>query len=292
MKVLSDSNTRSPADFVHLFAVIGTQRTGTNLLREILNTNERIAMLGEVLMPSQAPAHWDNFCRNLPAHGVVPASRGEAESLLDQYFKFVEYRIRNHWEGNKKSSINAFGVDIKYNQLNRIAPADWDSTSSSPFILCYLRSRGATLIHTTRNVIHCAISALVASQRNFWHNYDGTVIQHSCYINIEECLAYARTILRHRALFLNTISDCKVVTCRYESLVKDIKRSGSRLEVPEGPGPLQDIAAALGVPFRFRYDRRLQKAIDIPYSRLLVNYDALVRRLRDSEFSMLAPTLE
>jgi hypothetical protein len=292
MKVLSDSNTRSPADFVHLFAVIGTQRTGTNLLREILNTNERIAMLGEVLMPSQAPAHWDNFCRNLPAYGVMPASRGEAESLLDQYFEFVEYRIRNHWEGNKKSSINAFGVDIKYNQLNRIAPADCDSTSSAPFILCYLRSRGATLIHTTRNVIHCAISALVASQRNFWHNYDGTIIQHSCYIDVEECLAYARTILRHRALFLNTISDCKVVTCCYESLVKDIKRSGSRLEVPEGPGPLQDIAAALGVPFRFRYDRRLQKAIDIPYSRLLVNYDAFVRRLRDSEFSMLAPTLE
>jgi sulfotransferase family protein len=292
MRVLIDSNTRSPADFIHLFAVIGAQRTGTNLLREILNTNERIAMLGEVLMPSPALAHWDNFCRNLPIRSVMPMTRGEAESLLDRYFKFVEYRIRNHWEGNKKSCIYTFGVDIKYNQLNHIAPADWDSTSSSPFILRYLQSRGVTLIHTTRNVIHSAISTLIASRRNLWHNYDGAVIQHGYYIDVEECLAQARTILQQRTLFLKTTSDCKIVNCRYESLMNDIKRSGSQLEIPEGPGPLRDIAAALGVPFRFRYDRRLQKAINIPYSSLLANYDAFIRRLRDSEFSRLVSTLE
>ena len=97
--------------------VIGAQRTGTNILREILNTNEQIAMLGEVLSPSPAPAHWDNFCRGLPARSTPPESFGEAESLLDRYFEFVRYRIRNHWEGNKKSRSHAFGVDIKYNQL-------------------------------------------------------------------------------------------------------------------------------------------------------------------------------
>ena len=101
-----------------LFVVIGAQRTGTNLLREILNTNEQIAMLGEVLSPSPAPAHWDNFCRRLPHHSVLPATPGEAESLLDQYFEFVQYRIRNHWAGNKKNRSRAFGVDIKYNQLD------------------------------------------------------------------------------------------------------------------------------------------------------------------------------
>jgi hypothetical protein len=133
MAVLVDSNTRSQAAFVHLFVVIGAQRTGTNLLREILNTNEQIAMLGEVLMPSPAPAHWNNFCRKLPVRHL-PTTYGEAESLLDQYFEFVEYRIRNHWEGNKKSDSHAFGVDIKYNQLTGIAPADCDPILSCPFI--------------------------------------------------------------------------------------------------------------------------------------------------------------
>ena len=45
------------------------------------------------------------------------------------------------------------------------------------------------------------------------------------------------------------------------------------------------------VVIRFRYDRRLQKAISIPYSKLLSNYDALVERLKDSDFSALVPTL-
>ena len=65
---------------VQLFAVIGAQRTGTNLLREILNTNDQIAMLGEVLSPSPAPAHWDNFCRGLRARSTQPNSFEEAEN--------------------------------------------------------------------------------------------------------------------------------------------------------------------------------------------------------------------
>src|SRR5258708_2899138 len=80
---------------VQLFVVIGAQRTGTNILREILNTNDEIAMLGEVLTPSPAPAHWDNFCRTLPDRTVYPANVSEAEALLDRYFEFVQYRIRN-----------------------------------------------------------------------------------------------------------------------------------------------------------------------------------------------------
>jgi LPS sulfotransferase NodH len=295
MRVLTDTDTDTDTSLrvggTRLFVVIGAQRTGTNILREILNTNEPIAMLGEVLSPSPAPAHWDNFCRGLPVGSVHPASFGEAEALIDRYFEFVRYRILNHWEGNKKSHSHAFGVDIKYNQLTRIEPANWDSTSY-PFILGYLRSRGATLIHTTRNVIHSAISALIASQRNVWHNYDSAVIDRTYHIDVGDCLAHARMILEDRYAFLKSVHDCTVVECGYESLIDDIRRAGSQEEIPDGPGPLRNIAAALGSPFKFRYDRRLQKAINVPYSRLLANYDALIRRLKDSEFSALASTLE
>jgi hypothetical protein len=288
--VLVNSDTRSRSDGTRLFVVIGAQRTGTNILREILNTNEQIAMLGEVLSPSLAPAHWDNFCRALPARTVLPATFNEAESLLDRYFDFVLYRIRNYWEGDKKRDSHAFGVDIKYNQLGRIAPANW-SSSFSPFILSYLRSCGTTLIHTTRNVIHCAISTLIASRRNIWHNYDGAVIDRNYHLDVEECLACARGILQHRNAFIEYARGCQVVDCRYERLIDDLGRAGSKEEIPEAPGPLSDIANALGSSFRFRYDRRLKKAIDVPYSRLLSNYDDFVNRLQDSEFSSLVLTL-
>jgi LPS sulfotransferase NodH len=276
---------------VQLFVVIGAQRTGTNILREILNTNDEIAMLGEVFTPSPAPAHWDNFCRTLPVGTVHPTIVSEAEALLDQYFEFVQYRIRNHWKGNKKNQSHAFGVDIKYNQLREIAPANWNS-SAPAFILGYLRSRGATILHTTRNVIHCAISTFIAAQRNIWHNYDGAVIDRSYHLDVQACLAYARTILEHREAFLEAASGCKVVNCSYESLIKDMGRAGSQEEIPAAPGPLWDIAQALEAPFTFRYDRRLQKAINIPYSRLLSNYNGLVSQLKASEFSNLVSTLE
>jgi LPS sulfotransferase NodH len=291
LRVLANSDNDLGETVSHLFVVVGAQRTGTNLLRETLNTNEEIAMLGEVLTPSPAPAHWDNFYRSLPARSVLPYARSETESLLDQYFEFVQYRIRNHWQGNKKQRSHALGVDIKYNQLRQIAPANWNS-SSAPFILGYLRSRGITLIHTTRNVIHCAISTLIASERNVWHNYDGVVIDRKYYVDAEECLAYARTILHHRDAFIEAASGCKVVNCCYEGLLEDIERAGSDEEIPEAPGPLKDVAEALGSPFKFRYERNLQKAINLPYSRVLSNYDNFVRRIVDSEFSVLASTLE
>lgn len=291
MTVLPSNDVDSyPDDGAQLFVVIGAQRTGTNILREILNTNEQIAMLGEVLSPSSAPAHWDNFCHGLPLQAAFPKSFAEAEALLDQYFAYVRYRICNHWEGDRKRGSRAIGVDIKYNQLSRIRPADWDS--SSPFILSYLRSRGAILIHTTRNVVHCAISTLIAEQRNLWHNYDGAVINRYYYIDVEECLARARTIVGHRDAFLKSAQDCQIVDCRYESLVDDLAIAGSRDEIPEGPGPLRNIAEALGTPFDFCHDGRLQKAIDVPYIRLLSNYDDLTRRLKASEFAALVPTLE
>jgi hypothetical protein len=273
-----------------LFVVIGAQRTGTNILREILNTNDQIAMLGEVLTPSPAPVHWDNFCRTLLTGSIHLANFGEAESLLDQYFEFVGYRIRNHWEGNKKNGSHAIGVDIKYNQLRRIAPSNW--SASHPFILSYLRSRGAILIHTTRNIIHSAISAMIASQRNLWHNYDGAVIDRAYEIDIAACLAHARTIVRERDTFLTSADDCRIVNCRYESLIHDLERAGRRDEIPEGLGPLRNIAIALNAPFQFRNHRRLHKAISVPYSRLLSNYGALVRWLGNSEFSPLVSTLE
>jgi hypothetical protein len=259
-------------------------------LREIFNTNDEIAMLGEVLSPSPAPAHWDNFCRCL-LHSGLTASFSETESLLDQYFDFVRYRIRHHWEGHKKSGSHAFGVDIKYNQLTRIAPTSWD-TAYRPFILEYLRPRGVTLIHTTRNVIHCAISTLIASQRNVWHNYDGAEINRDFRIDVKGCVAYARTILQDRDAFLKATRGFKVVNCCYERLVHDINRADAQGQIPEGSGPLRDIAEALGSIFNFRYDGRLKKAINVPYSRLLSNYDALVRQLRASEFAALVSTLE
>ena len=281
-----------PGTGINFFVVIGAQRTGTNLLREILNTNEQIAMLAEILSPSPAPAHWENFLRGHPAETFPAAGPTEAEALLDRYFQFVLYRIRNHWVGADKSRCRAIGVDIKYNQLRQLDPLGW-SSSAPPFLLSYLKARGAVLIHTTRtNVIHCAISAMIASERNFWHNYEGAVVDRRYFIDPDRCLKYAHTIVGDRDAFLAAAKDCKVAECCYERLTAEIAEAAGTQSIPDRPGPLHGIARALEVPFQFRYDGRLRKAINVPYSQLLLNREALARALNDSDFSAFAGTLE
>ena len=166
------------------FVVIGARRTGTNILREILNTNCEIAMLGEVFTPSSAPAHWPNFIAHRPFGELPPLNSIEASSLLDEYFEFVEYRIRNHWHNNSKALSRAFGVDIKYDQLSEVKPRDRPPTAS-PFLLDYLKRRGFIIVHSVRkNVIKCAISEMVAQERNLWHNYNRAIIDRTYYIDL------------------------------------------------------------------------------------------------------------
>ena len=280
-----------PGSEVRMFVVIGAQRTGTNLLREILNTHDQIAMLGEILSPSPAPAHWENFLkRQVP--GVFPAPGVQATAaLLDRYFEYVLYRIRNHWMDGDKSQCRAIGVDIKYNQLRHLAPSDWDP-DAAPFLLQYLGSRGVTLVHVSRkNVIHCAISALVAQERKLWHNYEGAAVDRRFAIDPEICLDYARAIARDRRSFLASVDGCKIVEVSYEDLTEEIAGAGSGAELPEQPGPLLDMVRALEVPFAFRWTGRLHKAINVPYSELLSNLEVLSAAMKQSEFSALASTL-
>lgn len=275
-----------------LFVVVGAQRTGTNLLREVLNTNPGLAMLGEVFSPSEAPAHWDNFAKMLSPADLRPATASAAAALLDRYFDFVEYRIRNHWKGGDKSGVRSLGVDVKYNQLRSVAPAEW-LEHSPPFLIDYLKTRKAIVIHSIRsNVIHCAISALIAEQRQLWHDYAGTPIDRTYEIDPVACLEYARTIVKDRAMFEAYSAGAQVVECRYESLVDSLARADEQGVIIRDGGPLLDIANALAVDFRFRNDIGLRKAINVLYSRLIANHAALVRAINDSEFATLGGTLE
>ncbi len=276
---------------VRWFVVIGARRTGTNLLREILNTNDEIAMLGEVFSPSPAPAHWDNFLNLQTSSKFPPANSADAAALVDEYFEFVEYRIRNHWQDNKKTASRALGLDIKYDQLRQLAPPD-STPTAPPFLLVYFRSRRTILIHITRkDVIKCAISEMIAQQRNVWHNYSGAAIDRDYYIDVQDCLSRARRIVRQRDDFDRLASGCLVVEMIYEELA-DAAAGASAGRIAGDARPLWDIAKALGVPFRFSYDGRLRRAIDVPYSGLISNHAEVRRAVKDSEFSQFAATLE
>jgi hypothetical protein len=284
----SDMASQQPAT---LFVVVGAQRTGTNLLREILNSNPVIAMLGEVFTPSSAPAHWDNFAATLPDSQRSYATADEVRAILDRYFNFVNYRVRNFWIDGDKSGACAIGVDIKYNQLRSVAPSNWQCTAI-PYLIDYLQMAGAVFVHAVRrNLIHCAISAMIAEQRNIWHDYRGVLIDRSYTIDPFACIELARSNMRDRDAFVRSCTGAYVVECCYEDLVSSIESAGANGFITFDKGPLLQITRALGVEFQFRYDGRLRKAINIPYSRLIANHRDLVAAVTDSEFAAFAPTL-
>jgi hypothetical protein len=315
---------------VRLFVVTGTQRTGTNLLRELLNTNRSIAMVAEILTPCVPPGHklpeppypdqspeeaassyqlpgmgpgpqypglnhrgyWGNFLRTLPAGAFPAETPADGEKLLDRYFDFLLELIRNQWVGGDKVDVRAIGVDIKYSHLHRLAPRQWDP-SLPPFLLGYLRSRGALLIHALRrNLVHCTVSALAVNRTGICHNYAKKEMDGRFAIDLNEFLVYARRIVSEREAFLRHAGGFDMVEYEYEDLAGELARAdASSGQIAPGNGPLSDIARALGVPYQFVYSGRLEKTINIPYDRLLSNREELVRGLEQTEFRELALTL-
>jgi hypothetical protein len=83
-----------------------------------------------------------------------------------------------------------------------------------------------------------------------------------------------------------------MVPSYYHELTVDLARRAPDGTLREGPGSLRAIARALGVPFQFHYDGRLQRAVNMPYSRVISNYGELVEALERSEFSADVATLD
>lgn len=279
------------ADGWRLFMVVGTQRTGTNLLREILNSSEKIVMVAEVMIPYADTCHWNHFAATLRPGSLPPPDEAAGLALLDRYFDYLHAEIQAKWNGPAKCGAFANGLDIKCDQLRLIEPACWP-TAQGPFILHHARRRGTLLINTIRrNVIHCAISFLIGTQRDFWHNYEGRGFERAYTLDVGECLAYARLIVAQQRELEIFARGCSVVTCYYEDLAETVAAAGPGGDLSGHPGPLQGIASALGISCRFSFDGRLQRAINRPYSEVISNHRALVAALRSSEFAAFADTI-
>jgi hypothetical protein len=192
---------------------------------------------------------------------------------LDRYFEFVLYRVRHHWLDGDKSKCSAVGVDIKYNQLRELEPAGWDR-AAAPFLLSYLKARGAVLIHARRrNIIRCALSSLIAPEKDIWPDNAETVESRFA-IDVEQCMQKAEALLKSRDFFLEAVQRYPLIDYCYEDLASEA----------DDAGPLRSIAQALAVPFSFTFKGSPRPA-DIPSAQLLSNPELLSEALKQSSFA-------
>jgi hypothetical protein len=278
---------------VPVFALVACQRTGTQVLREVLNTSPAVALLAEPFSVGPEPIYWQNFVRTLPSSDFPPQYASDALALLDRYVALIRQDVDKtyEWYGGPKSRLRAVGLDVKYNQL-RCANPIFSDLRTQPLLLEYFRARQVPIVHLVRgNLAHNALSMIIANMRRVWHTYDGRPIEGRYRIPPADLIGYMVWIKEERDEFMRLAQDLTMQTFVYEDLVNDLSRINAAGDFPEDTRVLSRLATFLDVPNHFRNDRQMHKVINKPYADILENCDELVAALEASEFSEFAHTL-
>jgi LPS sulfotransferase NodH len=279
---------------IPIVAMIAIQRSGTHLLREILNSNSRVAMSPEPFNRDTASFCWEKFINALPNDKQRMCDSEGGMQLLDEFIEALNQDVRHNRRvyGGRKRRQRIVGLDIKYNQLKAVSPA-YNDLRLRPFLLDYLRAREARIIHLVRrNLVHTAISAIIANIRKVWQNYDGASIGGPYRISPNELFQYVRWIKEEREAFEGLAGDLSVHKCYYEDIVADLKSVTWFGRLRQDTTALSGLAAFLNVPNRFWSYGYIRKVINRPYKELIENYDEVMAALIDSPFSEFAETLE
>lgn len=275
------------------FAVVGCQRSGTHMLREVLNSNPHIAVVSEPITHNPDPYTWHTFLDSLPQAEMLPLNDAEAALLFDRYMENIRHKVGATPEpfGGRKTDPIWVGLDIKYNQLNSIN-IQFRDLCAPPFLIKYVVSHGFRIVHLIRrNVLHQAVSLVVANLRNVWRNMDNSTIEGAYILPTRQVLGYMQWIESERREFVALTKAQDVLSCYYEDVVDDIAQIDGDGYFPTDAKALAPIAEFLGVPNRFHYNDCRPKVLNRPYREFIENYDELVSAVRDSDFSHFADTI-
>lgn len=280
-----------PADAETAFLMIGCQRSGTHLLRELLNSNPQVAVLAEPFSPHDGRLAWQPFVHGLPPDRYPPATAADAGPVLDEYLDLVRHTKRRQPDrfGKWKPRLKTVGLDVKYNQLRFVAPV-FSDLDGPPLLLDYASRRGIGVVHLVRrNVFETAVSMIIANARKYWQNYDGRSIDRRYHVPPNELLFFMRWIVNSRTVFQGLAQGLTIHECCYEDIVADLARIDASGRFPTDTVALRPLADFLRVPNDFHFQGQLHKAIDKPYEQVIENYAEILEVVTDSEFAAFAP---
>jgi hypothetical protein len=269
-----------PAGF---FVLVGSQRSGTNFVREVLNTHPKVHVHGEVMWPSPHPAVWHNFLRTCSYRSQPAILDADASQLFDDYLVHLSEDTRR---GNpmKADSVSMIGIDIKYNQMRTAGPLIQD-LSAPPFLFGYLRDRRIPLLHVLRrNLLHQALSLVIAESRGIYHNYGGRTFDGNLVVEPSRVVERCYWIAEQRALFRQMSSGSEVHDLAYEDLADLCDQDSSEDKLDASSEVVAGLTAFLAVDADFRRPKSISKVINRPYRKILSNYEELKRAILVSEF--------
>lgn len=241
--------------------LLSTQRSGTNLLRRILNSNPEIDMLfGEIMNPAQMdnPLSFHSFFLEKVTGDPKRCLPGHRLKLFQNYLKMLEQR--------RPGKIKI--LDIKYNSLHHLH--GWWS-GPRDMVAEFWEENDIPVIHLIRqNIPKTLVSLRAAEQTGVWvsHGQDNKAAAKKVHIDPKQLLEDIELFGKDRAVMCN----------RYRKLSRYREVFYEELMSPEDPGRINEptfaaLADFLGIEPEFEPGAPIKKIITGGMEDKIENYD-------------------
>jgi LPS sulfotransferase NodH len=263
--------------------LLARQRSGTNALRDVLDSHPDVFCLPEIFQAQPSPkarheveANYFNFLdeRRDQIKGVLTSEEAQEEL-------FLEYLGHLGTFSEKSRMI----VDVKYNSAHNV-DAPWRDLAAEPTLFAYIRRHGMRVLNLRRrNYLRYYLSWLKTEETRKYHLHasgpEGTakVEDQGITLDIEEMffrleLCQAEDRLIHRMLG----GYPSYLAIEYEELFP-------RIGAPPADVVLERVAEWMGVEADFRKSQpRYRKQSVLPLEQAITNYGSVAEALRGTEF--------
>jgi hypothetical protein len=270
-------------DLSNVTVLLARQRSGTNALRDVLDSHPALFCLPEVFQSQPSPkaryeveANYFNF---------LDERRGEIKKVLTseeaQEALFLEYLAYLDSFSEKPRMV----VDIKYNSAHNV-DAPWRDLAAEPTLFAYIRRNGIRVLNLRRrNYLRYYLSWLKTERTRKYHLHasgpDGAVKVEDegieldldeMFFRLELCRSEDRLI--HRMLG----GYDHYTAIEYGDLFPQIGE-------PPADAVLEQVAAWMGIEPEFKKSQpRYRKQSVLPLEQAITNYDEVSEALRGTEF--------
>jgi hypothetical protein len=273
-------------EFSEVTVLLARQRSGTNALRDVLDSHADVFCLPEVFQAQPSPkarheveANYFNFLdeRRDEVKAVLTSEEAQ-EGLFLEYLRFL----------GTFSEKPRMVVDIKYNSAHNV-DAPWRDLAAEPTLFAYLRRNGIRVLNLRRrNYLRYYLSWLKTEQTRKYHLHasgpegevkvedEGIVIDvEEMFFRLELCQAEDRLIHRMLGGYTNYMA------IEYEELFP-------RIGAPPADAVLERVAGWMGLEPEFtKTQPRYRKQSVLPLEQAITNYGAVAEALRGTGFEHL-----
>jgi len=270
-------------DLSNVTVLLARQRSGTNALRDVLDSHPQLFCLPEVFQAQPSPkaryeveANYFNFLdeRRDQIKNVLTSEEAQ-EALFLEWLRYLE----------GFSEKPRMVVDIKYNSAHNV-DAPWRDLAAEPTLFAYIRRNGIRVLNLRRrNYLRYYLSWLKTEQTRKYHLHasgpDGAVKVEDegieldldeMFFRLELCRNEDRLIHRMLGGYAN------YTAIEYEELFP-------RIGEPPADVMLEQVAEWMGIEPEFKKSQpRYRKQSVLPLEQAITNYDEVAEALRDTEF--------